>query len=715
MARQYTTSRTTATSASWRTSMPARRRRPSASSTTPARRHKIGEVARRRRDHGLDGAGAGARHHDHVGRDDRVLDDGQAAINIIDTPGHVDFTIEVERSLRVARRRRCRARRRNQGVEPQSETVWRQADKYSVPRIVLRQQDGPASAPTSIACAPDIDRPPRRQAGRASSSRSAPRTTSRASSTSSRMKARSSGTTRRSGAEVRRSSRFPPTSVDQAKRVPRKHRSKPAVELDDDARWRPTSTARSRIPRRRSSRCIRKARSTGAFYPVLCGSAFKNKGVQPLLDAVVDYLPSPARRAGDQGHRRRRPSETDAQRRPTTSRSRLLAFKIMDDPFVGTLTFFRVYSGKLEARRHRPELDDATSKERIGRMLLDARQQPRGHQGGLRRRHRRRWLGLKDTAHRRHARAIRTAAGHPRADGIPGAGHRGRGRAEDQGRPGKAGRRRSASSPPRIRRFRVYDRRRRPGQTDPQGHGRAAPRHHRRPPAARLTRSRPTSARRRWPTARRITQAGRERLHPQEADRRYAASSPRCKITFEPSERGQGFEFENEDRRRLGAQGIHPRRREGPGERHRASASLAGFPIVDVKVDADRRQLPRRRLRRRSPSKSPRAPASAKALQKAGPVLLEPIMKVEVVTPEDYIGDVIGDLELASRPDPGPGHARQRQRHQRRWCRSPNMFGYVNDLRSMSQGARDLHDAVRPLRAGAVGDVVGTRSRPKYA
>ena len=146
-------------------------------------------------------------------------------------------------------------------------------------------------------------------------------------------------------------------------------------------------------------RLIRKAVITGAFYPVLCGSAFKNKGVQPLLDAVVDYLPSPLdvppiKGIDDKGNEVvRKPDDKEPMS--------LLAFKIMDDPFVGTITFCRIYSGTLHERHRRHQLDQGTQGAHRPHAA-DACEQPRGHQGSLCRRHRR--AGRPEgSAHRRHA------------------------------------------------------------------------------------------------------------------------------------------------------------------------------------------------------------------------------------------------------------------------------------------------------------------------
>ena len=205
----------------------------------------------------------------------------------------------------------------------------------------------------------------------------------------------------------------------------------------------------------------------------------------------------------------------------------------------------------------------------------------------------------------------------PRAHGLPRSGHRDRDRAEDQGRPGEDGRRRCSRLAQEDPTFRVStDQETRPDHH--QGHGRAASRDHRRPPAARATRSTPTSARRRSPIARRITARSRDRLHPQEADRRFGPVRPRQDRASSRGEPGSGFEFENKVvggsvpkefipgvEKGLEALARDRRARRLPGDR--------------LQGDADRRQLPRRRLRACWPSKSPPARRSAKASPRRGP------------------------------------------------------------------------------------------------
>src|SRR3974390_1648884 len=280
-------------------------------------------------------------------------------LNIIDTPGHVDFTIEVERSLRVLDGAIC-VLDSNQGVEPQTETVWRQGDRYKVPRIVFCKKMDKIGA-DFFQCLKDIV---------------------------DRLGAKPVAIQLPIGAEqqfkgiidlVRMKGvvwedeglgakyhdiDIPADMVDQAKEY-REKLVEAAVELDDEVL---TAFLEGKEPDEATlKRLIRKAVVTGAFYPVLCGSAFKNKGVQPLLDAVVGYLPSPldvpAIKGGDM-------KGNEVERKPDDKEPMaLLAFKIMDDPFVGTITFCRIYSGKLESGTG--VLNSTKDrKERVGRMLL---------------------------------------------------------------------------------------------------------------------------------------------------------------------------------------------------------------------------------------------------------------------------------------------------------------------------------------------------------
>src|SRR6201994_1963155 len=280
-------------------------------------------------------------------------------LNIIDTPGHVDFTIEVERSLRVLDGAVC-VLDSNQGVEPQTETVWRQGDKYRVPRIVFANKMDKTGADFYKCLQDIIDRLGAK-----------PIAIQLPIGSENNFKGlvdlvRMKGVIWEDealGANFKDID-IPEDMVEKAQEY-REKMLEAAVELDDEAL---SNYLDGKEPDEATlKRLIRKAVLTGAFYPVLCGSAFKNKGVQPLLDAVVDYLPSPIdvpaiKGVDDDGNEVVRKAD---DKEPLA----LLAFKIMDDPFVGTITFCRIYSGVLQSGTG---VINSTreKKERIGRMLL---------------------------------------------------------------------------------------------------------------------------------------------------------------------------------------------------------------------------------------------------------------------------------------------------------------------------------------------------------
>src|SRR6201747_2744262 len=282
-------------------------------------------------------------------------------LNIIDTPGHVDFTIEVERSLRVLDGAVC-VLDSNQGVEPQTETVWRQGDKYRVPRIVFANKMDKTGA-DFYKCMQDIvDRLGAK-----------PIAIQLPIGSENNFKGlvdlvRMKGVV---WEEEKLDAKFvdidiPADMVEKAKEY-REKLLEAAVELDDEVL---SAYLDGKEPDEATlKRMIRKAVLTGAFFPVLCGSAFKNKGVQPLLDAVVDYLPSPVDVPAIKGVNPDKNNEEIIREPKDSAPMSLLAFKIMDDPFVGTITFCRIYSGTLTAGTG---VINSTKerKERIGRMLL---------------------------------------------------------------------------------------------------------------------------------------------------------------------------------------------------------------------------------------------------------------------------------------------------------------------------------------------------------
>ena len=281
-------------------------------------------------------------------------------LNIIDTPGHVDFTIEVERSLRVLDGAVC-VLDGNQGVEPQTETVWRQADKYGVPRIVFVNKMDKIGA-DFFRCVEEINtkvggRPVCLQLPIGSES------SFKGIVDLLRMKA---VVWEDEGLGAKYHDEEVPADLKAKAEEYRHNLIEAAVELDDDVMTAYLDGQEPDVDTLK--RLIRKAVKQISFVPVLCGSAFKNKGVQPLLDAVVDYLPSPVDRGGINGVDVN--SGKEVVRMPSDSEPfSMLGFKIMDDPFVGTITFCRVYSGKIESGS--TVLNSTKDRrERVGRMLL---------------------------------------------------------------------------------------------------------------------------------------------------------------------------------------------------------------------------------------------------------------------------------------------------------------------------------------------------------
>jgi len=587
-------------------------------------------------------------------------------LNIIDTPGHVDFTIEVERSLRVLDGAVC-VLDSNQGVEPQTETVWRQGDKYKVPRIVFCNKMDKIGA-DFFKCLDDIK---------------------------ARLGAKPVALQLPIGAEnafkgvvdlIRmvgivwdeetlgakyHDVEIPADLLDQAKEY-REHIIEAAVELDDEAM---TAYLEGHEPDEATlKRLIRKAVVTGAFYPVLCGSAFKNKGVQPLLDAVVDYLPSPIEVPPIKGID---PKGNEVVRNPSDREPlAILAFKIMDDPFVGTITFCRIYSGTLvsgsgviNSTRER--------KERIGRMLLmhannreDIKEAYAGDIVAL--------AGLKeartgDTLCDPQKPVILEKMEFP--DPVIEIAIEPKSKA-DQEKLGVALAKLAAEDPS----FRVSTDPE-SGQTILKGMGEL----HLDIKVDILKRSYKVGANIGQPQV-----AYREKItKPVTVDymhKKQTGGSGQfagVKIVVEPKVPGTGYEFENKV---IG--GTVPKEYIPGVEKGLTSVLtsgvLAGFPVVDLKVslvDGKYHDVDSSALAFEIASRA----ALREALQRGGSVLLEPIMRVEVVTPEEYTGSVIGDLNSRR------GHIQgQDMRGNANVINAmvplANMFGYVNVLRSMTQG-----------------------------
>ncbi|GLK76140.1 elongation factor G [Methylopila jiangsuensis] len=588
-------------------------------------------------------------------------------LNIIDTPGHVDFTIEVERSLRVLDGAVC-VLDGNAGVEPQTETVWRQADKYGVPRVVFVNKMDKIGA-DFFRCLKEIDT---RVAGKPVAIQLPIGSESAFAGIIDlvRMKA-VVWETENLGAGFH-DEEIPADLADQAAEY-RALMIEAAVELDDAALEKflegeePDETTLKSL--------LRKAVLTRAFTPVLCGSAFKNKGVQPLLDAVVDYLPSPLDRGAVSGIDFK--TEEPVVREPSDAEPlSVLAFKIMDDPFVGTITFCRVYSGKLESGS---TLLNSTrdKKERVGRMLLmhannreDIKEAYAGDIVAL--------AGLKEVRtgdtlcdtlkpvileRMEFPEPVIEIAIEPKTKA-------------DQEKLGIALSKLAAEDPS----FRVSTDAE-SGQTILKGMGEL----HLDIKVDILKRTYKVDANIGAPQV-----AYRETLtKPVDVDYTHKKQTggtgqfARVKFRVAPNEVGKGFEFESKIVGGAVPKEYIPGVQKGL-ESVLGSGVVAGFPVVDVKVelvDGAFHEVDSSALAFEIASRA----AFREALQKGGAVLLEPIMKVEVVTPEDYTGSVIGDLNSRRGQIQGQD-MRGNANVVNAMVPLANMFGYINTLRSFSQG-----------------------------
>ena len=588
-------------------------------------------------------------------------------INIIDTPGHVDFTIEVERSLRVLDGA-VTVFDGVAGVEPQSETVWRQADKYHVPRICFVNKMDRTGADFMRCVGMIVDRlgatplvlhlPIGLEADFVGLVDLV------------KMKAivwRDESL----GAEFDEVE-IPANMAEMAAEW-RQKLVDLAVEQDDAVM---EAYLEGNEPDAETLRkCIRKGTVDFKFVPVLCGPAFKNKGVQPLLDAVIDYLPSPTEVADIRGIKPGT-DEPLVRRSSDDEPFAALAFKIMNDPFVGSLTFIRVYSGVVESGQ---TLINTVkdNRERIGRMLLmhantreDVKEARAGDIVAV--------AGLKntttgDTLCDPTKQVILERMEFP--DPVIEVAVEPKSKA-DQEKMGVALNRLAQEDPS----FRVsVDHE--SGQTVIKGMGEL----HLEILVDRMKREFKVEA-----------NVGAPQVAYREAISRVAeidythkkqtggsGQFARIKLVFEPQERGAGNLFESKI-----VGGAVPREYIPGVEKGLKSAwttgVLVGFPVVDMKVslidgayhDVDSSVLAFEIAARA---------AFKEGMEKAKPLLLEPIMRVECVTPDEYMGDIIGDLNSRRGQVTGMDQ-RGNARVVSAMVPLANMFGYVNTLRSMSQG-----------------------------
>ncbi|MDB5590296.1 elongation factor G [Enterovirga sp.] len=588
-------------------------------------------------------------------------------LNIIDTPGHVDFTIEVERSLRVLDGAVC-VLDGNQGVEPQTETVWRQADKYDVPRVVFVNKMDKIGADFFRCVADIIDR----VAGKPVCLQLPIGSESNFQGVIDLIKMKAIVWSGEALGANYDEVEIPAELRDQAVEY-RVKLVEACVEMDDVAMGAYLDGTEPDEATMR--RLVRTAVQRRAFHPVLCGSAFKNKGVQPLLDAVVDYLPSPADRESISGIDPY--TELPIERHAIDSDPfSMLAFKIMDDPFVGTITFCRVYSGKVESGTG---ILNSTrdKKERVGRMLLmhandrqDIKEAFAGDIVAL--------AGLKEVRtgdtlcdvqkpvileKMEFPEPVIEIAVEPKSKA-------------DQEKLGLALAKLAAEDPS----FRVSTDQE-SGQTILKGMGEL----HLDIKIDILRRTYKVDANIGAPQV-----AYREKITRRaEIDYTHKKQTggtgqfARVKLVVEPNEPGKGFEFESKVIGGSVPKEYIPGVEKGLNSVMGAGI-LAGFPVVDVKVqlvDGAFHEVDSSALAFEIASRA----AMREALQKGHSVLLEPVMKVEVVTPEEYTGGVIGDLNSRRGQIQGQD-MRGNANVVNAMVPLANMFGYVNTLRSFSQG-----------------------------
>jgi len=588
-------------------------------------------------------------------------------INIIDTPGHVDFTVEVERSLRVLDGA-VAVFDGVAGVEPQSETVWRQADKYNVPRICFVNKMDRTGANFYRCVDMIVDRLGAR-----------PLVMQLPDGCESdfigvvdllNMKAYHwKDETMGAQYEV---VDIPANLQEKAKEY-HQQLIETAIEQDDALMEAYLEGKEPTLEQLKA--CIRKGAISGAFVPVFCGSAFKNKGVQTLLDGVVDFLPSPMDIGAVHGHNVN--DDSELLREPSDDEPlSALAFKVMTDPFVGSLTFVRIYSGKLEAGSY---IQNSTKddRERIGRMLLmhannrsDIKEAYAGDIVAV--------CGLKvtttgDTLCDAIHPVLLEKMGFP--EPVIEVAVEPKSKA-DQEKMGVALSRLAAEDPS----FRVSSNIE-TGQTIIKGMGEL----HLEIIVDRMKREFKVDANVGAPQV-----AYRETISkPAEVDYVHKKQSggagqfARVVIQFEPTSYDQGLVFESKIFGGSVPKEYIPGVEKGLTE-IAETGCLIGFPVVGVKcslVDGAYHDVDSSVLAFEIAARG----AFRDAMTKCAAKILEPIMTVEVVTPEDYMGDIIGDLNSRRGQVVGMDQ-RANARVISAEVPLAEMFGYVNTLRSMSQG-----------------------------
>ena len=585
-------------------------------------------------------------------------------VNIIDTPGHVDFTVEVERSLRVLDGA-VAIFDGVAGVEPQSETVWRQADKYGVPRICFVNKMDRVGADFGATVEMIADRLGTRPlvlqlpVGNESGFKGVIDLVRNVAV----LWADDGLGAHFADAEI-------PAQLADAASSARKALIEAVIENDDALTEAYLNGDEPGVDTLKA--CIRQGTIARAFVPVLCGSAFRNKGVQLLLDAVVDFLPSPSDIPAVKGF-----TNGDVATRAANDNEAFagLAFKVQTDPLVGSLTFLRVYSGQIEQG---VQLLNSTKgkNERVGRMVLmhansreDIKEAFAGDIVAL--------VGLEGTTTGDTLCAVEAPIAlekiefpepvievtlEPKTEA-------------DQDKMAVALSRLAAEDPTFHISVDAES-----GQTVISGMGEL----HLEIIVDRLKREFKVEAKVGAPQVAYRETIGKKAEIDHTLDRKVGTNGQfaRVKLALAPSTAGSGFKFDNQ------ASGVIAKEFVAAIEKSLINSAengvLAGFPMVDLRVslldgaahDVDSSEL--------AFDIAARA-AFREGVAKAAPKLLEPMMRVEVVTPEDYMGDVIGDLN--SRRGQVTGiDSRGNARVVEAQVPLANMFGYVNTLRSTSQG-----------------------------
>jgi len=615
-------------------------------------------------------------------------------INIIDTPGHVDFTIEVERSLRVLDGA-VAVFDSVAGVEPQSETVWRQADKYRVPRMCFVNKMDRTGA--------NFDRCVAMMRDRLGAN---PIIVNMPIGSEAEFKGVIDLVENRAiiwhdeslGAQF--SYQDIPADLADAAEAARAALIEAAVEFDDAAMEAYLEGEEPSVETLKA--CIRKGTIASKLTPVLAGSAFKNKGVQPLLDAVLDFLPSPIEMPPVEGLKP--DSDEMITRRPQDDAPfSALAFKIMTDPFVGSLTFARIYSGSVESGSY-VQNTVKNKRERVGRLLLmhaNSREEIKFAEAG----DIVAFVGLKDTTtgdtlsdaskpiileRMEFPDPVIEVAVEPKTKA-------------DQEKMSIALNKLAQEDPS----FRVgVDEE--SGQTVIKGMGEL----HLEILVDRMKREFKVDANVGAPQVayRETITKSAEIDYTHKKQTGGSGQFARIKLVFEPGEKGTGFKFESK------IVGGSVPKEYIPGvakglEQSMSNGVIAGFPMTDVNVrliDGAYHEVDSSVMAFEIAARA----AFKEGTNKAGPQLLEPIMRVEVVTPDEYMGDIIGDLnsrrgQVTGMEPRGNGQVVNAM------VPLATMFGYVNTLRSLSQGRAqytmhfDHYDAVPQMVAEEI--------RAKYA